>query len=114
MDELQATIDKAWEERATLQPGKASARIGEAVSGVIDRLDRGELRVATKADGAWKTIEWVKKAVLLSFRLEDNRVVESGELRYFDKVDTKFASFDREQFARAGVRVVPPAVARRG
>ena len=79
MDELQATIEKAWEERASLQPGKAPARIGEAVAGVIERLDRGELRVARKVDGAWQTLEWVKKAVLLSFRLEDNRVMQAGE-----------------------------------
>jgi 2,3,4,5-tetrahydropyridine-2-carboxylate N-succinyltransferase len=112
--DIQQTIESAWDNRAELQPGTAPARIGEAVNGVIDQLDRGDLRVAEKKSGRWTVNEWVKKAVLLSFRLEDNRIVEAGELRYFDKVDTKFASYDRERFARAGVRVVPPAVARRG
>jgi 2,3,4,5-tetrahydropyridine-2-carboxylate N-succinyltransferase len=114
MDQAQSTIEAAWEERARLQPGSAPAKIGEAVAGVIDRLDRGELRVAEKSGGTWTVHEWIKKAVLLSFRLEDNRIVQGGEMRYFDKVDTKFASYDKEKFARAGVRVVPPAVARRG
>ena len=114
MDTAQQIIEKAWDDRANLQPGKAPARIGEAVAGVIDQLDKGTLRVAEKRNGQWFVNEWVKKAVLLSFRTNDNRVQDSGELRYFDKVETKFASFDREQFARAGVRVVPPAVARRG
>ena len=114
MEELQKVIDSAWESRADLQPGTAPARIGEAVANVLDRLDKGTLRVAEKLDGRWTVSEWVKKAVLLSFRLEDNRVIESGELRFFDKVETKFASYDRERFARGGVRVVPPAVARHG
>jgi 2,3,4,5-tetrahydropyridine-2-carboxylate N-succinyltransferase len=114
MESVQKTIEAAWEGRAELQPGSAPAKVGEAVGGVIERLDRGELRVAEKIDGRWTVHEWVKKAVLLSFRIEDNRVMQAGELRYFDKVDTKFASYDRERFARSGVRVVPPAVARKG
>ncbi len=114
MDDLKSIIERAWEDRAQLQPGSAPARIGEAVNAVIERLDRGELRVAEKLAGRWTTQEWVKKAVLLSFRLEENRVMHAGELRFFDKVPTKFASYDAEQFARGGFRVVPPAVARRG
>jgi len=114
MNELKQTIDSAWENRADLHPGSAPAKIGEAVAGVIDLLDRGELRVAEKIAGRWVTHEWIKKAVLLSFRIEENRVVQCGELRYFDKVETKFGSFDREKFLRGGFRVVPPAVARRG
>ena len=112
--ELQQTIDKAWENRATIQPGKAPARIGEAVQQVINQLDQGKLRVAEKLGGNWITHQWLKKAVLLSFRLEDNRVMQSGELRYFDKVENKFGSYDKEHFLRGGFRVVPPAVARRG
>ncbi|OFZ96629.1 MAG: 2,3,4,5-tetrahydropyridine-2,6-dicarboxylate N-succinyltransferase [Betaproteobacteria bacterium RIFCSPLOWO2_02_FULL_62_17] len=112
--ELQQTIDKAWENRATIQPGKAPARIGEAVQQVINQLDQGKLRVAEKLGGNWITHQWLKKAVLLSFRLEDNRVMQSGELRYFDKVENKFGSYDKELFIRGGFRVVPPAVARRG
>ena len=114
MNDLKNIIERAWEDRAQLQPGSAPARVGEAVSAVIERLDRGELRVAEKIAGRWTTHEWVKKAVLLSFRLEENRVMEAGALRFFDKVQTKFASYDAEQFSRGGFRVVPPAVARRG
>jgi 2,3,4,5-tetrahydropyridine-2-carboxylate N-succinyltransferase len=114
MTSLQQTIDSAWETRAELQPGSAPAKIGEAVEEVLDQLDQGKLRVAEKIGGRWTTHEWVKKAVLLSFRLQDNRVVEGGGMRWFDKVDTKFAEYDRERFARGGFRVVPPAVARRG
>jgi len=112
--ELQQIIEKAWEERATLQPGKAPAKIGEAVAKVIGELDQGRLRVAEKITGSWVTHQWIKMAVLLSFRLEDNRIMQSGELNYFDKVETKFSSYDRERFNRGGFRVVPPAVARRG
>ena len=88
---------------------QAPAKIGEAVDSVIDQLDSGKLRVAEKIDGQWVTHQWIKKAVLLSFRLEDNVLIEGGETRYFDKVPSKFANYDREQFARGGFRVVPPA-----
>ena len=114
MDSAQKIIESAWEERASLQPGKASARIGEAVAAVIEQLDGGTLRVADKVNGRWTVYEWIKKAVLLSFRLEDNRIMKAGDIQYFDKVETKFASFDKERFARSGIRVVPPAVARKG
>jgi 2,3,4,5-tetrahydropyridine-2,6-dicarboxylate N-succinyltransferase len=114
MTTLQQTIDSAWEDRANLQPGRAPAKIGDAVRQVLDQLDQGRLRVAEKIDGRWTTHEWVKKAVLLSFRLEDNRVMQAGEMRYFDKVATKFAAYDQERFSRGGFRVVPPAVARHG
>ncbi len=112
--ELQQTIDKAWDDRASLQPGSAPARIGEAVGQVVAELDQGRMRVAEKIGGEWTTHQWLKKAVLLSFRLEDNRIMQGGELRYFDKVESKFASYDKEQFNRGGFRVVPPAVARKG
>ena len=112
--DLQQIIDKAWEDRSSLQPGKAPARIGEAVSQVISQLDRGSMRVAEKIEGNWTTNQWIKKAVLLSFRLEDNRIMQGGDLRYFDKVENKFASYDHESFTRGGFRVVPPAAARRG
>ena len=114
MTSLRETIEKAWEERSALQPGTAPARVGKAVDEVIGELDQGRLRVAEKIGGRWTTQEWVKKAVLLSFRLEENRVMQAGDLRFFDKVPTKFASYDREHFSRGGFRVVPPAVARRG
>jgi len=114
MRELQDIIEQAWEDRAGLSPGSAPARIGEAVARVLDELDRGQLRVADKLDGTWRTHQWIKKAVLLSFRLEDNRPVHAGSLQFYDKVPTKFEHYDREQFERGGFRVVPPAVARRG
>ena len=114
MQEYQNIIEQAWEDRASLSPGMAPAKIGEAVDFVIDQLDSGKLRVAEKIDGQWVTHQWLKKAVLLSFRLNDNVLMEGGETRYFDKVPSKFASYDREQFVRGGFRVVPPAAARRG
>ncbi len=114
MQEIQKIIEEAWEIRATLQPNTAPAKIGEAVDTVIGLLDEGKLRVAEKIDGDWFTHQWIKKAVLLSFRLEDNKLMDGGPMRYFDKVPTKYVNFDTEQFVRSGVRVVPPATARRG
>ena len=114
VQELQDTIERAWEDRAKLFAGSAPAKIGEAVTRVIDELDKGRLRVAEKVSGAWRTHQWIKKAVLLSFRLEDNQLLRAGSLQFYDKVPTKFERYDREQFERGGFRVVPPAVARRG
>jgi 2,3,4,5-tetrahydropyridine-2-carboxylate N-succinyltransferase len=114
MHQLQSIIDEAWEDRANLKPGSAPARVGEAVDTIINELDQGKLRVAEKIDGEWITHQWIKKAVLISFRLEDNRMMENGPMRYFDKVPTKFASYDAHAFEKGGFRVVPPAVARRG
>ena len=114
MQEFQKIIEEAWENRTSLQPGTAPAKIGEAVNVVLNELDEGRLRVAEKIDGEWITHQWLKKAVLLSFRLEDNVLLDGGSMRYFDKVPTKFANYDAEKFARGGFRVVPPATARRG
>ena len=114
MQDYQKIIDQAWEDRAGIQPGKAPAKVGEAVEHVLAQLDQGKLRVAEKIDGEWTTHQWIKKAVLLSFRLEDNRVMDGGALRYWDKVPTKFGKYDAEQFERGGFRVVPGAVVRRG
>jgi 2,3,4,5-tetrahydropyridine-2-carboxylate N-succinyltransferase len=114
MEQLQDTIERAWEERVNLAPGSAPAKIGEAVDRVLDELDQGRLRVAQKVNGSWVTHQWIKKAVLLSFRLEGNRPIRAGALQFYDKVRTKFERYDQEQFERGGFRVVPPAVARRG
>jgi 2,3,4,5-tetrahydropyridine-2-carboxylate N-succinyltransferase len=114
MDKLQETIESAWEERANLAPGTAPAKVGEAVERVLGELDQGRLRVAEKLNGSWVTHQWIKKAVLLSFRLEGNQPMRAGALQLYDKVPTKFESYDRERFERGGFRVVPPAVARRG
>jgi 2,3,4,5-tetrahydropyridine-2-carboxylate N-succinyltransferase len=107
-------IEKAWEDRANINPGNAPKPLRAAVEEVIAGLDAGKLRVAEKHGKEWVTHQWIKKAVLLSFRLEDNRVLEGGATRYFDKVSSKFLSFSDEQFKNSGIRVVPPAMARRG
>jgi 2,3,4,5-tetrahydropyridine-2-carboxylate N-succinyltransferase len=114
MHQLQSIIDEAWEDRANLKPGSAPARVGEAVDTIINDLDQGKLRVAEKINGEWVTHQWIKKAVLISFRLEDNHLMDNGPMRYFDKVPTKFAHYDAHTFEKGGFRVVPPAVARRG
>ena len=107
-----ATIESAWEGRASLTPSSAPKALRDAVEEAIAGLDSGKLRVAEKVGSEWVTHQWLKKAVLLSFRLEDNRVMDAGPTRYYDKVPSKFGpSFD---FAAAGFRVVPPAIARRG
>ncbi|TAK79073.1 MAG: 2,3,4,5-tetrahydropyridine-2,6-dicarboxylate N-succinyltransferase [Aquabacterium sp.] len=111
--ELQSTIELAWEARAQITPTSAP-EVREAVTQVIDQLDAGQLRVAEKIDGEWITHQWIKKAVLLSFRLHDNIPVHAGDLTFFDKVPTKFHGMSEEQLRAAGYRVVPPAVARRG
>ncbi|HSS69442.1 MAG TPA: 2,3,4,5-tetrahydropyridine-2,6-dicarboxylate N-succinyltransferase [Casimicrobiaceae bacterium] len=115
---LQATIEAAWERRAELSPGAAPADLREAVETTIAELDAGRLRVAEKTSAGWVTHQWLKKAVLLSFRLRDSAPIglagPNVPFRFYDKVPTKFAQFDETAFAKAGVRVVPPAVARRG
>jgi 2,3,4,5-tetrahydropyridine-2,6-dicarboxylate N-succinyltransferase len=107
-------IEAAWEGRAALGPAQAPRELRAAVEEVIAGLDSGKLRVAEKSGGEWITHQWIKKAVLLSFRLEDNRLLQGGETRYYDKVASKFSSYDEAAFAAAGFRVVPPATARRG
>ena len=117
--QLQQIIDQAWEDRAGLSPKAASAEIREAVAHVLEQLNQGSLRVAQKDSGSWVVNQWIKKAVLLSFRLEDNLPMPAGAnganaMQFYDKVPTKFANYTAEDFAKGGFRVVPPAVARRG
>jgi 2,3,4,5-tetrahydropyridine-2-carboxylate N-succinyltransferase len=112
--DLQTTIEQAWEDRANLSPADASAEVREAVEQTIAALDTGRLRVADKSTGEWIVHQWIKKAVLLSFRLQDNAVMGEGPLTFYDKVATKFADFGNTAFQSGGYRVVPPAVARRG
>ena len=112
---LQALIDAAWEDRAKFSPADAPADLRAAVTSVIDDLNVGKLRVAERtAVGEWTTHQWIKKAVLLSFRLNDNRPMHAGGLQFFDKVEPKFANLDEAQLRATGVRIVPPAVARHG
>ena len=114
-DNLQATIDAAWENRANLSPASAPREVLDAVEHTIAELNNGKLRVATRESvGQWTTHQWIKKAVLLSFRLKDNELMRAGDLGFFDKVPTKFAHLSEEEMRATGVRVVPPAVARRG
>ena len=118
MHNLQQTIDAAWEQSSELTPQSASSAVRDAVSSALAELDAGRLRVAEKRGADWVTHQWLKKAVLLSFRLSDNAPIgiaaPNAPFRFYDKVPTKFAQFDDAAFAKAGVRVVPPAVARRG
>jgi 2,3,4,5-tetrahydropyridine-2-carboxylate N-succinyltransferase len=112
---LQKLIDQAWEDRASFSPAAAPKEVAEAVEHVIDELNAGRLRVATRQGvGQWAVHQWIKKAVLLSFRLKDNEFIRADDLGFFDKVPTKFASLSDEEMRASGVRVVPPAVARRG
>lgn len=114
MKELQAVVEQAWERRSALTPQSAPPEVKRAVEEVIARLDRGELRVAEKLAGAWVTHQWVKKAVLLSFRLHDNFVIKDGYTQYYDKVPAKFSDYTAQAFREGGFRVVPPAAVRRG
>ncbi len=99
MQDLQKIIDLAWEDRANLSPSSAPAQVREAVEHVIDGLDSGALRVCEKINGTWTTHQWIKKAVLISFRLADNAVVPGAGTQYFDKVPGKFADYDAGRFS---------------
>jgi len=117
--QLQQIIDQAWEERASISPSAAPAAVREAVAHVIDQLDRGTLRVAQKTGADWVVNQWIKKAVLLSFRLEENVCMPIGAdgknvMQFYDKVPTKFANYTAKDFEEGGFRVVPPAIVRRG
>ncbi|MBW7860387.1 MAG: 2,3,4,5-tetrahydropyridine-2,6-dicarboxylate N-succinyltransferase [Rhodocyclaceae bacterium] len=114
MQDLQNIIDAAFDKRSELSPSTAPREVRDAVEAVLDGLDNGRLRVAQKSDGQWVVNQWIKKAVLISFRLADNRVMPGASTQYFDKVSTKFADYTAERFGEGGFRVVPPAVARRG
>ncbi|HQZ01633.1 MAG TPA: 2,3,4,5-tetrahydropyridine-2,6-dicarboxylate N-succinyltransferase [Thauera sp.] len=114
MQALQKIIDDAYENRSSLSPSAAPTEIRNAVEAVIAGLDAGTLRVAEKKEGQWVVNQWIKKAVLISFRLRDNEVMQAGGLNFFDKVASKFGDYTPEQFREGGFRVVPPAVARKG
>ena len=114
MSNLADTIAAGWERRSEIGPGHVDAKVKDAIERVIADLDAGAIRVAEKRDGAWVVNQWVKQAVLLSFRINENRVIEAGYTRYFDKVASKYADYDAERFKQSGTRVVPDAVVRRG
>ena len=113
--QLEHIINTAWDDRASISPAQAPQPVREAVAQVIDGLNSGSLRVATRQGvGQWTVHQWIKKAVLLSFRLADNAPMQAGALSFFDKVPTKFGGMSAGQLAASGVRVAPPAVARHG
>lgn len=114
MQALQSIIDNAFEHRADITPNNVEPHIRDAINNVIALLDSGKLRVAEKIDGQWVTHQWLKKAVLLSFRINHNQVIDGSESRYFDKVPMKFADYDQARFEKEGFRVVPPAAVRQG
>ena len=116
MDQLKSIIENAFEIRAEINPKNAPKEIRDTVDEVLNNLNNGSLRVATRIKDSqeWETHQWIKKAVLLSFRLYDNEVMKSGYTNYFDKVNSKFANFTNEDFKAGGYRVVPNAIARRG
>jgi 2,3,4,5-tetrahydropyridine-2,6-dicarboxylate N-succinyltransferase len=114
MNQLEIIINAAFEQRTDITPANVSAEIRDAVTEAINLLDSGTARVAEKIDGEWITHQWLKKAVLLSFRINENRMMDGGNTRYYDKVECKFSNYSEDDFAKAGVRVVPNAVARRG
>jgi len=112
---LQTLIENAWDNRADLAPDTAPSEVRNAVEQVLAALDSGTLRVATREGvGQWTVHQWIKKAVLLSFRLQGNTRMQAGDLAFYDKVPTKFGQMSEEQLAATGVRIVPPAMARRG
>ena len=114
MSNLQSIIEQAFEQRAEFSPSQAPAEVRAAVTEVLAGLDNGSMRVAEKINGAWVVHEWVKKAVLLSFRLNDNHIMDGGETQFYDKVPSKYADYSAADFAADGVRIVPPAMVRRG
>ncbi|GGP58434.1 2,3,4,5-tetrahydropyridine-2,6-dicarboxylate N-succinyltransferase [Shewanella algicola] len=114
MEALRQRIEAAFETRQDISPTSVEASVRADVETVINMLDKGEARVAEKIDGEWHVHQWLKKAVLLSFRIFDNGVIDGGDTKYFDKVSQKFADYDEARFKAEGIRVVPPATVRKG
>ncbi|MDB2374392.1 2,3,4,5-tetrahydropyridine-2,6-dicarboxylate N-succinyltransferase [Psychrosphaera haliotis] len=114
MSTLQQVIENAFEQRDSITPSTVSAEIKSAVEEALQMLDQGKARVAEKVAGEWVVHQWLKKAVLLSFRIKDNEIHDGGETKYWDKVDSKFASYTEQDFREQGMRVVPPAAVRKG
>jgi 2,3,4,5-tetrahydropyridine-2-carboxylate N-succinyltransferase len=115
-DQLQLIIDQAWDNRAQISNQNATPELRASIAEVIEGLNHGEIRVASRESvGVWTVHQWVKKAVLLSFKLQDNVLMSAGGYtQFFDKVPSKFEKYTQEDFVKGGFRVVPPAVARRG
>ena len=114
MQDLIPIIEQAFEQRRSLSATNAPREVKQAVAYCLEGLDSGELRVAEKQNGKWRTNQWLKQAVLLAFKLNDNRLVDAGYTRFYDKVPLKYTNADPESCEANGVRIVPPAVARYG
>ena len=114
MSNLQQIIENAFEKRAEITPKTVDAQTRAAIEEVIEGLDCGKYRVAEKIDGEWVTHQWLKKAVLLSFRINENQIIDGAETKYYDKVALKFADYTEERFQQEGFRVVPSATVRKG
>lgn len=114
MASLQQLIESGFEERQTLSPDSSSPELRQAIQSVIEELDKGRLRVAEKIGGEWIVHQWVKKAVLLSFKLFPNTVIEGGFTQFYDKVPLKYSNYSSIEFSQDAVRVVPHAMVRRG
>lgn len=114
MSDMQNIIEQAFDNRADITPRNVDTLVRDAVMETIDQLDRGALRVAEKKGGEWVVNEWAKKAVLLSFRIQDNEFLKGGFTNYYDKVESKYADYNAREFREAGVRIVPPASVRKG
>ena len=114
MSDIQTVIQQAFERRAEITPHDVEIEVKDAVCEAIDLLDSGQARVAEPTADGWQVNEWLKKAVLLSFRINDNAVMKGSYTNYYDKVDSKFADMSSQDFRETGVRVVPPATARKG
>lgn len=114
MQEIRAIIEAAFDEGGSITPANASEELKSAVEQTIEMLNHGRVRVAEPVDGAWVVNQWVKKAVLLSFRVQENEVMDAGFTRFYDKVPLKYAAMGQSEFQDEGARIVPPATVRRG
>lgn len=114
MNELQEIIEQGFENRANINPQNVDKKLKDAIHTVIEQLDRGKVRVAEKINGKWQVNQWLKKAVLLFFKIEDSKPIAGDFTQYFDKVPLKFATASADQLSQDGVRIVPPACARKG
>ena len=114
MSDVQNIIEEAFEHRAEITPRSVDTLVRDAVMDTIEQIDAGTLRVAQPGDDGWIVNEWVKKAVLLSFRINDNEFLKGGFTNYYDKVPSKYADYNAREFRESGVRVVPPASVRKG
>ena len=114
MNETEQIILEAWEQRNEIKPHNVTARVREAVTDAVELLDCGKMRVAEPVADGWKVNQWLKMAVLLSFRIEENHIIRGGFSSYYDKIGLKFADYTSEDFARGEFRVVPPAHVRKG